>query len=84
MQFFVPGGKAIGTEEKIACLFNDIVQRDEAGLILFQAFLQAGNGFLDRRTVFACRSLLCFRTNEAIGENGLDQFKRFLALRLLA
>ena len=84
LQFFVTGGKAILLEEKIACLFDDILQRDKAGLILFQAFLQAGNGFLDRRTVFACRSLLCFRTNEAIGENGLDQLKRFLALRLLA
>src|SRR5207247_7994951 len=70
LQFFISRGETILLEVVIAALFHDILQRDKAGLILFQALLQGSNGFLDPRTVFACRSLLGLGSNTAIGEDG--------------
>jgi len=54
------------------------LQHDKTNLILIQTFLQEGQGFADFRAVLPCRSLLGFGADEAISENGLDQFKGFL------
>jgi hypothetical protein len=67
LQFFVRRGKAIMLEKGTATLFNHILERDKAGLILFQTLLQGGNRSFDRRTILARWSLLGFGSNEAYG-----------------
>src|SRR5205807_10467342 len=74
LEFFVSDGEAIMLEKEVAGLLDDVLQRDKAGLILFQTLLQSGNSFLDGRTVLARRSLFRFGANEAIGEDRCDQF----------
>jgi len=78
LEFFVGEREAIMREKVVADLLDDVLERDEACLILFQALLQGGNRFLDGWLLLACGSLLCLGANKAIGENGNEQVKSFL------
>ena len=69
-------------EKEVAALLHDILQRNEARFLFFQALLQDREGFFDGLPVLACRSLLSFGTNEAIGEHGQYPLKCFLPFRL--
>src|SRR5207302_4557972 len=84
LEFLVGRRKAVLLEKEVACLLDDILQGHKARLIFFQALLQSSNGFLDGRSIFAHGSLFRSGANEAIRENGGDQFKRFSASGLLA
>src|SRR5205085_7365306 len=69
-------------EKEVATLLHDILQRNEVRFIFFQALLQGREGFFDGWPVLGGFSLLRFGSNEAIGENGQNQLKRFLPFRL--
>ncbi len=69
-------------EEEITPLLDHIVQGDKGGVVLPKRLLKSLDGFFDALAVLACRSLLGLGANEAIGEDGLNQRKDLLALRL--
>ena len=69
-------------EEEIAGLLDDILHADKRRLVLLKRLLQRFDGLLDGLAVLACLPLLGFGTNEAIGEDGLNQLKDPFALGL--
>lgn len=73
---------AVLPQEQIAALLDHVLLDREACFAVFPTLLACGHRFCDGRPVLSRRSLVGFRTHEAIGEKRRDTFPCCFALGL--
>ncbi len=79
LKLFVGFREVALAQEEVTASFNDIQHRHEARFVIVERGLEGGDGFLDQGAVLPCGTFLGCRTNEAIGEDGLDEQEDLLA-----
>ena len=79
LHLLVECGEGAMDEEVVAGLLDYVLHGDEGRLIARKPLLQGFDGLFDLLPVLARGPLALFGTNEAFGEDGLDQRKHLLA-----